>query len=958
MATYDGKKLSIYLNGALSGSVPAGGTCPNDKPVYVGNDGANPQPWYALGGALDELTVYRRALSASEVHEMYVYQGGWVEDRESRSLTVDADNPTAEVLVADPPYQANWPAQVLVKAGDATSGVEKVQLCVGSGDCSAAPVASHCVDLASASAWCPTFSPTGQGVYSLSARATDRVGHTATSAAKPVYVDDSAPTLSLAAPANGSWYTATEYQGKSNTWAVHFSGAVYDPALSGSVAGSGVPPDGVEVTLYRSDGGLVGTGPQTAAVTGGAWALDYLFGDADPSGCYKAVVEAVDRVARTSGLSDAQVARHTTVVEQQISVDADAGVASVDWTNQPAGQLGPAATMLGGAASSRPVPVVLTFTGGSNSAQTSLVLACQHGNKGSWWQPYSTEGATLAPGQAYTWGQDDKPTIHRGSSCQVQLATSAPSDDLSGSVTVCGQEVLSWSGSFKGPGRTLSFTADSTGCRGGNGCPAGVQKATAGVKGVDVSFLPVTPGSPFTNETPPAGEALHLTMDSDLDGSGNPTFPDVSASRLSGACSGTTCPVAGQQGHSGRAALFDGVDDAVTFPNFGAFTRVTASAWVRPASATAGQQTILSYKAAQGCGFRLFTECDGEQCIPYFQMQVDLATLKRQFITVIMSPPVPLGMWAHVAATYDGASIRVYRDGQEVNYGGSQGTMVQCAPGGVAAAVGSDELNQRSFAGMIDEVRVFDHALTADEIKILLYTGSGPVLVLPFEKQWAADGSEQEDASGWQYNAVLYTGSGDSGGKAVTGQAGRYALHYDGVDDYAVVPDNDAIDFDTVHDFAIAAWIKPDPAQAWTQTVDNNVIEKWSGAGGYPYSIRYLNQTAGVNAGKISGGRWDGQNGPWLQSTTRIDDGRFHHVALVKSGSTLAFYVDGTQQGQRTDTTTGATANTSPLYIGRRGGMALQGYFTRSVDDVRIYPRALAAPEIQALFLSGWQPPP
>jgi hypothetical protein len=444
VATYDGNKLSIYLNGVLSGSAPAGGSCPNDKPVYIANNGADPEPWSAFGGALDELSVYNHALTASEIHDMHVYQSGWVEDRESRTLTVDADSPTAEVVVADPPYQANWPAQVLVEAKDATSRVEDVSLCVGGSNCTLAP---HCVDKASPSAWCPTFSPTGQGVYSLSARATDRVGHTATSVAKPVYVDDTAPAVSLAAPANGAWHPATEYPGKSNTWTVHFSGAVSDPALSGGVPGSGVPPDGVQVTLYRADGGLVGAGAQTAAVTGGVWALDYLFGDADPSGCYKAVVEAIDQVGRTSGLPDAQVVRHTAVVEQQISVDADPTVASMDWTNVPTGQLGPAATVLGGDATSRPVPVVLTFTGGTNSDKTDLVLTCQHGNEGSW-QPYSTVGAPLAAGLIHTWGQDGKPTIHRGSSCQVQLATSASSDDLSGSVTVCGQEVLTWSGGF------------------------------------------------------------------------------------------------------------------------------------------------------------------------------------------------------------------------------------------------------------------------------------------------------------------------------------------------------------------------------------------------------------------------------------------------------------------------------------------------------------------------------
>ena len=318
---------------------------------------------------------------------------------------MDADPPTAEVVVPDPPYQANWPAQVLVVAGDATS-VWRTCRCASGRTCTpGAPLRQQGRRIGLV----PHLQPNRPGRLQPHARATDRVGHTATSAAKPVYVDDSAPTVSLAAPANGSWYPATEYPGKSNTWAVHFSGAVSDPALSGSVDGSGVPADGVWVTLYRADGGLVGAGPQTAMVTGGAWALDYLFGDADPSGCYRAVVEAVDQVARTSGLPDAQVARHTAAVEQPITVDADPTYAIMDWTNLPAGQLGPAATVLGGAASARPVPVVLKFTGGSNSAQTDLVLTCRHGNEGGWWQPYSTVGAALATGQTTPGGRTASP---------------------------------------------------------------------------------------------------------------------------------------------------------------------------------------------------------------------------------------------------------------------------------------------------------------------------------------------------------------------------------------------------------------------------------------------------------------------------------------------------------------------------------------------------------------------
>jgi len=77
------------------------------------------------------------------------------------------------------------------------------------------------------------------------------------------------------------------------------------------------------------------------------------------------------------------------------------------------------------------------------------VLTCQH-QGGTAWQAYSTDGLTLEAGQAYTWGRDGEPTIHRGSSCNVQLSTTAASDDLSGTVSVCGQVVdtATWSGSF------------------------------------------------------------------------------------------------------------------------------------------------------------------------------------------------------------------------------------------------------------------------------------------------------------------------------------------------------------------------------------------------------------------------------------------------------------------------------------------------------------------------------
>ena len=172
--------------------------------------------------------------------------------------------------------------------------------------------------------------------------------------------------------------------------------------------------------------------------------------------------------------------------------------------------------------------------------------------------------------------------MHRQATCDLTLtATSGSPGIVSGSATVCGEEVASWADN-QAASYTTSFTASSSQCA-PDQCSGVTLKS--GVSKVEVAFTTLTPGSPFINETPPAGEVLHLTMAAGLDGSGNPTFPDVSPDRLAGACSGATCPAPGQQGHSGVAAFFDGVDDAVTLPNFGDFTDRRRP---RPGSSAAG----------------------------------------------------------------------------------------------------------------------------------------------------------------------------------------------------------------------------------------------------------------------------------------------------------------------------------------------------------------------------------
>jgi hypothetical protein len=74
------------------------------------------------------------------------------------------------------------------------------------------------------------------------------------------------------------------------------------------------------------------------------------------------------------------------------------------------------------------------------------------------------------------------------------------------------------------------------------------------------------------------------------------------------------------------------------------------------------------------------------------------------------------GTWIHVAAVYDGAQMRLYQDGVEVGNTSKTGNIDQNA---VAVWIGRNPDGKRPFDGRIDEVYIYDQALTAAEIQVL-----------------------------------------------------------------------------------------------------------------------------------------------------------------------------------------------------------------------------------------------
>lgn len=197
----------------------------------------------------------------------------------------------------------------------------------------------------------------------------------------------------------------------------------------------------------------------------------------------------------------------------------------------------------------------------------------------------------------------------------------------------------------------------------------------------------------------------------------------------------------------------------------------------------------------------------------------------------------------------------------------------------------------------------------------------------------ARDGSGNERHGSYVGGVTLGTDGAVADGDA--------AARFDGADDRVSVADDAALEFGAALDFTLEAWA------LWTDAAAGaTLVEKWDGTGPFPYALRVF----GAGADQVLARRRDDvtptPNEPTLTTTgLNLKDGRWHHLALVKSASTLTLYVDGVSRATATDTTTGATTNATALTFGARTGPATP--FAGRLDEVALYAKALSSDRVK-----------
>jgi hypothetical protein len=172
-------------------------------------------------------------------------------------------------------------------------------------------------------------------------------------------------------------------------------------------------------------------------------------------------------------------------------------------------------------------------------------------------------------------------------------------------------------------------------------------------------------------------------------------------------------------GRFGRGLSFDGVNDSVTVadaPSLDLSGAMTVEGWVFPTSLAFNERPLVHKENADGHSvYDLYAN----------------SSLRRPSSDVLVSSraqalgtaQLALNVWTHLAATYDGASLKLYVNGSLVATRAATGSIVQSAG---PLRIGSANAIGAWFRGRIDEVRVYNRALSAQEIGTDMQTPISP----------------------------------------------------------------------------------------------------------------------------------------------------------------------------------------------------------------------------------------
>ncbi len=320
------------------------------------------------------------------------------------------------------------------------------------------------------------------------------------------------------------------------------------------------------------------------------------------------------------------------------------------------------------------------------------------------------------------------------------------------------------------------------------------------------------------------------------------------------------------------------------------------------------------------------------------------------YLSSLLVYDAPIRDWTHVVVVYENRRPRLYLNGVLVRVG--LASTRSSYPSTWFGESGPDRVNSADgyYAGLLDEVRIYNRPLSPAEIQALYQAVRGRKVRAPAAwssppagcvARWRADGNGRDSVGG---NDALLLG----GITFAPGQVGQ-AFRFDGVGGAVQVPAAPALDVGKGNGLTIAAWIKP-----MDVSVQRPLVE-WNDAHGF-MGTQFWIAVAALEGGP--GSLWgnlvdtDGEYHPISTPTGLVLPNVFQQVALTydKPSGLAVLYLNGSEVAQA-NLGSFTPYTSSDLYFGLRpSGVSAGNRYEGLLDEVGIYNRALSPAEIQTLY--------
>ena len=404
-----------------------------------------------------------------------------------------------------------------------------------------------------------------------------------------------------------------------------------------------------------------------------------------------------------------------------------------------------------------------------------------------------------------------------------------------------------------------------------------------------------------------------------IDEASGTVVTDKSNITKSGSATGTTISA----GKYNNSRSFNGTSsDYITIPHVinVSSTAFTFSSWVNPTNTTFGP-IIEDWNSTGGSyAFQFFLQSG----------KISLQLRNSSSMDIFpggLSSVGTINTWSNVTGTWDPKTSigNVYINGILAASATGISNSVNNTSNNFGIGIKQD--SSSTFSGKIDEVRIYNRALSDSEIAQLYSWGAPPVAYQSFDE---GAGTTASDSS---TNGQTATWNGTGSPHWLSGKFGSSGS-FNGSNDYL---DTSTSPTTNVSTFTMSAWVKP---AVLPQPMSSFIAYNGTDAGGYGFSIGNIYDQPGTRLWALFGGS------AWIDSGYNFPTANiWYHVVMTRDGTTTLFYVNGVQ----TSGTSAAVpvSNSSAHYT--IGGVSAQTrYFQGQIDEVKLYNYARTQTQIIA----------